>query len=105
MNYRRVLDVEGAEGPADVGIFGTASDVEHQIRAFADAGATDLLAAVFPGSDDAESSMRETRELLKSLISSVGYDDDMEQARRENEERSKAGFEEARRQSRPDDIT
>ena len=71
VNYRRVLDIEGAEGPADVGIFGTASEVEQQIRALAAAGATDLIAAVFPGSDDAESSMRETRELLKSLISSV----------------------------------
>lgn len=106
VNYRRVLDVEGVEGPADVGIFGTASDVEHQIRAFANAGATDLLAAVFPGSDDAESSMRETRELLKSLISSVGDDNDMgQEARWENEGASQAGFEEARRQSRPDDIT
>ena len=106
VNYRRVLDVEGVEGPADVGIFGTASDVEHQIRAFANAGATDLLAAVFPGSDDAESSMRETRELLKSLISSVGDDNDMgQEARWENKGGRQAGFEEARRQSRPDDIT
>ncbi len=69
VNYRRVLDIEGADGPADVGIFGTASEVEQQIRALASAGATDLIAAVFPGSDDAEASMAETRELLKSLIS------------------------------------
>lgn len=71
VNYRRVLDIEGADGPADVGIFGTASEVEQQIRALAGAGATDLIAAVFPGSDDEASSMNETRELLKSLISNV----------------------------------
>ena len=71
VNYRRVLDIEGVDGPANVGIFGTASEIEQQFRAFADAGATDLLAAIFPGSDDAEQSMQETRDLLKSLISSV----------------------------------
>ena len=65
------LDIEGVDGPANVGIFGTASEVEQQFRDFADAGATDLLAAIFPGSDDAEPSMQETRDLLKSLISSV----------------------------------
>lgn len=70
-NYRRVLDIEGAEGPANVGIFGTAAEVEQQIRDFASVGATDLLAAVFPGSDDAEGSMQETRDLLKGLIASV----------------------------------
>ena len=71
VNYRRILDIEGVDGPANVGIFGTASEVEQQIRAFANAGSTDLLAAIFPGSDDAEQSMQETRDLLKSLISSV----------------------------------
>ena len=68
VNYRRVLDIEGADGPANVGIFGTASEVEQQFRDFADAGATDLLAAIFPGSDDAEQSMQETRDLLQSMI-------------------------------------
>ena len=71
VNYRRVLDIEGVDGPANVGIFGTASEIEQQFRAFADAGATDLLAAIFPGSDDAEQSMQETRDLLKSLIPSI----------------------------------
>lgn len=67
-NYRRILDVGQAEGPADVGIFGTASEVEQQVRALGDAGATDLLAAVFPGSDEAAASMQETYDLLKSLV-------------------------------------
>ena len=68
VNYRRVLDIAGAEHPADVGIFGTASEVEEQIRALESAGGTDILAAVFPGSDNVEESMKETRELLKSMI-------------------------------------
>jgi len=66
-NYRRILDIGELEGPADVGIFGTASEVEGEIKALEAAGATDLLATVFPGSDHAAASMQETRELLKSL--------------------------------------
>lgn len=67
-NYRRILDVGELEGPADVGIFGTAAEVEQEIKALEGAGATDLLAAIFPGSDDAAASMRETKDLLKSLL-------------------------------------
>jgi F420-dependent oxidoreductase-like protein len=48
INYRRVLDVEGADGPADVAVIGTEEQVERQLRAFAAAGATDFLAAPFP---------------------------------------------------------
>ena len=84
--------------------------MEFEVREMSEQ-AGDPLAASYnligiPGSDDAESSMRETWELLKSLISSVGDDNDMgQEARWENKGGRQAGFEEARRQSRPDDIT
>jgi len=65
-NYRRVLDRERAEGPADVVILGSEKEVEQQIRALATAGATDLVAAPFPGDD--KSSMPRTHELLKGLV-------------------------------------
>jgi alkanesulfonate monooxygenase SsuD/methylene tetrahydromethanopterin reductase-like flavin-dependent oxidoreductase (luciferase family) len=46
-NYRRMLDREGAAGPADVAIVGNEAEVERQIRAVASAGATDLVAPIY----------------------------------------------------------
>jgi alkanesulfonate monooxygenase SsuD/methylene tetrahydromethanopterin reductase-like flavin-dependent oxidoreductase (luciferase family) len=65
-NYRRMLDREGAEGPADVAVVGNEKEVEQQVRVFAAAGATDFIAAAFPGDD--KHSMSRTRELLKDLV-------------------------------------
>ena len=70
-NYKRMLDKEGVAGPADVAIVGDESAVERQLREMASAGATDLLAAVYPVGDDADASMARTRALLKSLIGKV----------------------------------
>jgi F420-dependent oxidoreductase-like protein len=70
-NYRRMLDKEGAAGPADVAIVGDEASVEKQLRAVASAGATDFLAAVFPAEADAGPSMARTRALLKSLVGKV----------------------------------
>jgi 5,10-methylenetetrahydromethanopterin reductase len=67
VNYRRVLDIEGVAGPADVAVVGDEQQVERQLRALASAGATDFLAAIFPvGADEAASTTR-TWNLLKSL--------------------------------------
>ncbi len=66
-NYRRILDVEGAEGPSEVAIVGDEASVERQIRAFADVGATDFIGSVMPVDDDAGQSILRTRSLLKSL--------------------------------------
>jgi alkanesulfonate monooxygenase SsuD/methylene tetrahydromethanopterin reductase-like flavin-dependent oxidoreductase (luciferase family) len=70
-NYRRMLDREGAAGPADVAIVGTESQVEQQIRTLASAGATDFIAPIFPVGPDAAASMARTRALLRSLIGKV----------------------------------
>ena len=70
-NYKRMLDKEGVAGPADVAIVGDESEVERQVREMASAGATDLLAAVYPVGDDAAASEARTRALLKSLIGKV----------------------------------
>jgi alkanesulfonate monooxygenase SsuD/methylene tetrahydromethanopterin reductase-like flavin-dependent oxidoreductase (luciferase family) len=70
-NYRRMLDKEGAAGPADVAIVGDEASVEKQIRAVASAGATDFDAAIFPVGPDAAASIARTRALLKSLIGKV----------------------------------
>lgn len=70
-NYKRMLDKEGAAGPADVAIVGDEAQVEQQIRGLASAGATDFVAPIFPVGPDAAASRARTRALLKSLIGKV----------------------------------
>lgn len=66
-NYRRILDIGGAAGPADAAIVGDETSVTAQIQALFDAGATDLWAAPFPVGDDRSASRQRTRALLKEL--------------------------------------
>ena len=70
-NYRRMLDIEGVEGPSEVAIIGNESEVEDQLRAFADAGATDFLASIFPVDENDEGSVARTTNLLKSLVGTI----------------------------------
>ncbi len=44
------------------------SEVEAQLRALSDAGATDYLASIFPEGDDSAASFDRTRALLKGLV-------------------------------------
>ena len=66
-NYRRILDLGGAPGPADAAIVGEEASVAGQIQALFDAGATDVWAAAFPVGDDRAGSRQRTRALLKEL--------------------------------------
>jgi len=66
-NYRRILDIGGAAGPADAAIVGDEVSVTAQIRALFDAGATDVWAAAFPVGDDRAASRQRTRALLEEL--------------------------------------
>ncbi|HVP05673.1 MAG TPA: TIGR03564 family F420-dependent LLM class oxidoreductase [Dehalococcoidia bacterium] len=70
-NYQRMLQKEGATGPADVAIVGNEAEVERQIRAVASAGATEFAVAAFPVGDDAQASLARTRACVKSLIGKV----------------------------------
>lgn len=70
-SFRRMMDVEGVAGPADMAIVGDEADVERQLKAYADAGATDLMASVFPVGEDAEASVARTTSLLKSLVGRI----------------------------------
>ena len=70
-SYRRMLDIEGVENPAEVAIIGNEAEVESQLRDLSSAGATDFLASVFPAGDDRGSSTGRTYELLKSLVGRV----------------------------------
>ena len=66
-NYRRILDIGGADGPADAAIVGDEAAVRARIEALFEAGATDVWAAVFPVGDDRTASRARTRSLLKGL--------------------------------------
>ena len=70
-SYRRMLDIEGVESPAEAAIIGDEAEVEIRLRALASAGATDFLASIFPTGADAEASAARTRALLKSLVGRV----------------------------------
>ena len=70
-SYRRMLDIEGVESPAEVAIIGNEAEVEAQLKTLSSAGATDYLASIFPVGDDADGSVARTRELLKSLVGQV----------------------------------
>ena len=69
-NYRRILDIGGAEGPGDAALIGDEGSVTDQIRQLFDAGATDFWAAPFPVGDDHRRSRQRTRDLLRSLTQS-----------------------------------
>lgn len=63
-SYRAMLDLEGAATPADVAIVGDEESVSRQVRALADMGVTDFVAASYSrGEDDVN-----TRNLLRSLL-------------------------------------
>jgi F420-dependent oxidoreductase-like protein len=66
-SYRRMLDAEGAAGPGELAVAGDAAAIERAIRAFADAGASDFHAALYPYGADPKGSLRRTQELLGEL--------------------------------------
>jgi F420-dependent oxidoreductase-like protein len=73
-NYQRLLDQGDAEDVGGILAAGSESSVEKRLRAFADAGVTDLSVRVVPiGGDRDEllASMRRTRDYLASLNGSV----------------------------------
>ena len=70
-SYRRMLDMEGVEGPAELAVLGNEGEVETQLRDLASAGATDLLPMMFAVGDDRAGSVARTRGLLKSLVGKI----------------------------------
>ena len=65
-SYRAMLDREGAAGPEDIAITGSASEVVDRISALADIGVTDFAAVEFPGNPDEAAA---TREAIKQAMS------------------------------------
>jgi F420-dependent oxidoreductase-like protein len=70
-NYQRVLEREGVKTPAELAVVGDEASVEQQVRALSAAGATDLIAWVYPVGDAAAKSLERTWALLGSLAGKV----------------------------------
>ena len=66
-SYRAMLDKEGAAGPGDVAIVGDEDAVAAQIRALADCGVTDFVAAEYAPDTDAP----RTRAVLRTLAAEL----------------------------------
>ena len=64
-SYRAMLDKEGAAGPADIAIIGSASEVADRIMALGEIGVTDFAAVEFGATPDEAA---ETRSVVKSLL-------------------------------------
>jgi 5,10-methylenetetrahydromethanopterin reductase len=65
--YRRMVELGGLASAAEVCILGSARELRDRLRAFADAGLTDLLAAPLELGGDRRSSWRRTAEALAAL--------------------------------------
>src|SRR5438067_3354091 len=73
-NYQRLLDAGDAREVGDILAAGSDSTVEKRLRAFVDAGATDISVRVVAIGDDRDErlkSMRRTREFLSELANSL----------------------------------
>lgn len=70
VNYRRVLDIEGVESPAEVAVIGNEPALAQQMEAFAEGGATDFVANIFdvPGEPD---STQRSYAALKELVGRI----------------------------------
>lgn len=64
-SYRAMLDHEGAAGPADIAIVGSADEVSSRIAALADIGVTDFAAVEFGATPD---EVAATRDAVRSLL-------------------------------------
>jgi F420-dependent oxidoreductase-like protein len=73
-NYQKLLDHGDAQSVGDILAAGSEPTIEHRLRAFADAGVTDISVRVVPIGDNREdliASSKRTRELLASLAASI----------------------------------
>ena len=64
-SYRKMLDREGAAGPADIAIIGSASEVAERVASLADIGVTDFAAVEFGATPD---EIADTRAAMRSLL-------------------------------------
>lgn len=68
-SYRRQLDAQGVENPGDIAIVGNESEVAAQLETFFDAGATEIVASIYPAGDDKRGSFARSTDCLRNLLS------------------------------------
>ena len=66
-NYRRQLDAEGLDQAGEIAVVGNEDEVTAELQAFFDAGATEVIASIYPAGDDSRGSFARTTELLRKL--------------------------------------
>ena len=66
-NYRRQLDAEGLDQAGEIAVVGNEDEVTAELQAFFDAGATEVIASIYPAGDDSRGSFARTTALLQKL--------------------------------------
>jgi len=66
-NYRRQLDAEGIDEAGEIAVAGNEDEVRAQLQGYFDAGATEIIASVFPAGDDSKGSFMRSYGLLQQL--------------------------------------
>ena len=67
-NYRRQLDAEGLGEAGEIAVVGNEAEVTEQLQGYFDAGATEVIASVYPAGDDSRGSFARTHALLEGLV-------------------------------------
>ncbi|MDE0039237.1 MAG: TIGR03564 family F420-dependent LLM class oxidoreductase [Gammaproteobacteria bacterium] len=66
-NYRRQLDAEGIDQAGEIAVVGNEDEVTAELQAYFDAGATEVIASIYPAGDDSRGSFARTTALLQAL--------------------------------------
>ncbi|HJN49276.1 MAG: TIGR03564 family F420-dependent LLM class oxidoreductase [Pseudomonadales bacterium] len=67
-NYRRQLDAEGLDQAGEIAVVGNEQEVTDQLKAYFSAGATEVIASVYPAGASGRESFQRTNDLLASLL-------------------------------------
>lgn len=66
-NYRRQLDSEGLDQAGEIAVVGNEQEIEAGLQAFFDAGATEIIASVYPAGPSGRASFERTLDCLAAL--------------------------------------
>ena len=66
-NYRRQLDAEGYDQAGEIAVVGNEDEVRDELQAYFDAGASEVIASIYPAGDDSRGSFARTTTLLERL--------------------------------------
>ena len=67
-NYRRQLEAEGLDKAGEIAVVGNEDQVTETLAAYFDAGATEVIASVYPAGEDSRGSFARTHALLTRLL-------------------------------------